>query len=907
MKKTDYEKKGKLFENWLNSTTGYIFIKNLDGIYESVSIENAHLMGVNSVDEVIGKNDYELYPKEIAESFIREDEEIKKYRQSRLYETVHEHTKKGRIVLETVKSPIFDKDGNIIGIQGISKDVTLIKELTQEVFEQSMQLNAIFDNIPPAVWFTDKDGKCIMVNKTFEIFYDVKQENLIGKDLKQILLEKKVISKTTAKNLTVDNLDIMNNNKKIFKDIFMRINGHNKVTEIYKSPMYDAVGNFQGILGLSFDITRRVQAERKLTRAKKNAEKANKAKSSFLANMSHEIRTPMNGIMGFIQLLSDTKLDSEQKDYVNEIKNSSEILLALLNNILDLSKIEAGKMQLENIEFNLRHVLEDIGTLSSSNAFEKNLEINVFCNTDIPETLIGDTTKLKQVLNNFVNNSIKFTEKGEINIIAELVKKNKEKATVKISISDTGVGISKENQEKVFGAFIQEDASITRKYGGTGLGLAISKDIINLMNGKIELKSAPKKGTTFSFIIDFDYKEDAKLDEIEKNNLSGLKILAFYENANGRKALSEYLKREDCYITCVSSTNDAMQKIETEENFDVIISDYKTTNTKGLDFIKNLKKIKKYENVPFIFISSRKDYKQFENNELVDGYIPKPIRKDDLIKCIKLVINNDKKQIISIDDIICKTGNENIKILLVEDNPTNQKLTEKMLQKAGFSCNISSNGKEALSALKSTKYDLVFMDCQMPVMDGYTATMKIRRRKELKDLPIIALTANAMNSDFNKCIDAGMNDYLTKPLKYDDLVSKIQKYANLNEDCEKIKSPDKKEQGIEQGKEYERVVELIKSELEFDEEIIYEILNDFLNDTETQLIRLKEEVIQKNYSQVAEIAHSIKGASGNLRINTLYEMAKKVEFMGKKKELTEALPAINDISEYIKLLKYTDK
>ena len=311
--------------------------------------------------------------------------------------------------------------------------------------------------------------------------------------------------------------------------------------------------------------------------------------------------------------------------------------------------------------------------------------------------------------------------------------------------------------------------------------------------------------------------------------------------------------------------------------------------------------------MPFIFISSRKDYKQFENNELVDGYIPKPVRKDDLIKCIKLVINNDKKQIISIDDIICKTGNKNIKILLVEDNPTNQKLTEKMLQKAGFSCNISSNGKEALSALKSTKYDLVFMDCQMPVMDGYTATMKIRRRKELKDLPIIALTANAMNSDFNKCIDAGMNDYLTKPLKYDDLISKIQKYANLNEDCEKIKSPDKKEQGIEQGKEYERVVELIKSELEFDEEIIYEILNDFLNDTETQLIRLKEEVIQKNYSQVAEIAHSIKGASGNLRINTLYEMAKKIEFMGKKKELTEALPAINDISEYIKLLKYTDK
>lgn len=902
MKKDGYEKRGKLFEDWLNSTTGYIFIKNLDGIYESVSIENARLMGLNSIDEVIGKNDYELYPKEIANSFIKEDEEIKKYRQSRLYETVHEHPEKGRIVLETVKSPIYDKNGNITGIQGISKDVTLIKELTQEVFEQSMQLNAIFDNIPPAVWFTDKDGKCIMVNKTFENFYGVKQENLIGKDLKQVLLEKNIISKTTVKHLTVDNSEIMNNNKKIFKDIFMRINGTNRVIEIYKSPMHDTFGKFQGILGLSFDITRRVQAERKLTRAKKNAEKANKAKSTFLANMSHEIRTPMNGIMGFIQLLADTNLDLEQKDYVNEIKNSSEILLTLLNNILDLSKIEAGKMQLENVEFNLRHILEDIGTLSSSNAFEKNLEINILCNSDIPETLIGDTTKLKQVLNNFVNNSIKFTEKGEINIFAELLKRTKEKATVKISISDTGVGISKENQEKVFGAFIQEDASITRKYGGTGLGLAISKDIINLMNGKIELKSKLKKGTTFSFIIDFDYKEDKNFAENKKIDLSNLKILVVNNNENGCKVLCEYLKNSNCYITCVSNINEAMQKIQKDENFDVILSDYKMTNPKGLEFAKSFKRLKKYKNVPFVLMSSRKDYKQFENNELIDGYIPKPIRKEDLIETIKSIKKTDNNNAIIEKNITYEITNKNINILLVEDNPTNQKLTEKMLQKAGFSCDISSNGKEALSALKSKKYDLVFMDCQMPVMDGYTATTKIRRNKKLKDLPIIALTANAMNSDFNRCIDAGMNDYLSKPLKYDDLVNKIQEYIS-SEDNTKELSQHVEEFNINHTKEREHVIELVKSEFGFDEETITELLDDFLKDTETQLSSLKEEVIQKDYIGVSEIAHSIKGASGNLRINTLYDLLKKLEFMGKNKELAEALNVMDEIFDYLKLLK----
>ena len=633
------------------------------------------------------------------------------------------------------------------------------------------------------------------------------------------------------------------------------------------------------------------------------------AKSTFLANMSHEIRTPMNGIMGFVQLLSGTKLDEEQRDYVNEIERSSVILLNLLNDILDLSKVEAGKMTLENIDFNLRYVIEDVGTLASSNASHKNLEINVLCHSNIPEKLIGDPNRLKQVLNNFVNNAIKFTECGEINIIASLVEKFDDKVKLKFTISDTGIGISKENQEKIFESFTQADDSTTRKYGGTGLGLTISKNFIQMMNGEVSVQSEPGKGSTFEFTAEFKIsnKSDNEMNILELSEMKNLKVLIIDDNKTNLKVLSHYLKYYECDISEALDAEVALEIINNKD-FDLILSDYCMPKIDGLEFSKKVYEINK--NIPIIILSSRMKISECRNANLpnIRGYLAKPIRKNDLINCILVVLGKKSNELVTEETLNVISKDLNLKILLAEDNLINQKLTSKMFSKAGLSCDIANNGKEAIEAINNNTYDIVFMDCQMPVLDGYKATQEIRKNPKYKDLTIIALTANAMSSDFKKCIDAGMNDYLSKPLKYEKLIDKINEYAKDKTNNEVNTKPDEnntqqtaKSFQIDETKLNE-VIENVKKEFGFDDDIVKELLNDFSENTRTQLKELEEAIIKKDTEQVTQIAHSIKGAAGNLRMNEIFELSKKLEFMGRENNLSEAMQTFEDLKYNFLLL-----
>ncbi len=532
----------------------------------------------------------------------------------------------------------------------------------------------------------------------------------------------------------------------------------------------------------------------------------NSAKSEFLANMSHEIRTPMNGILGFVQMLEFTKLDFEQKDFVMEIKKSSNNLLKLLNEILDLSKIESGKMEMELVAFSPRYVVEDVATLVSSAASLKNIEITAFCHSNVPDRLLGDPTRLRQVLNNLVNNSLKFTEQGEISISVEFLSKkinkntNEEKSRLLFKIKDTGIGIAKDSQEKIFESFVQADNSTTRKYGGTGLGLTISKKIIDAMNGSVSIESEVGKGSTFAFEVEFlmsDLKAEKKL-EFSKN-LNNLTILVVDDIESNRKIVEHYLEDYTCKVYSAPSVNSALEILSAENiTFNLILTDYHMPEKDGFDFVKILKNNERFKNIPIIMLTSMAymgDHKKAQEMKM-DGYLTKPIRKKELIDCISIVIDpsyskskEENENKIVTRHVIAEIHKEKrTKILLVEDNLINQKLILKMLSNAGFDCDVANNGQEAVETVFKNSYNIVLMDCQMPIMDGYEATRQIRKieaenEKEggkIAHIPIIALTANAMVGDSEACMKAGMDDYLSKPIDYKLLMEKIAAHCALD-------------------------------------------------------------------------------------------------------------------------------
>ncbi|HNB53577.1 MAG TPA: response regulator, partial [Anaerolineales bacterium] len=660
------------------------------------------------------------------------------------------------------------------------RDRTAQKEAMQEIERQKQYFEALVDASPVAIVILDSAHQIVSCNPAFESLFGYTQAEILNRDLDELVTNG--LERPEAEALTHA---VLEGGAVHEFGVRRRKDGSTIDVELLGVPVM--IGqNMVGGLGLYHDIT-------ELLRARREAEQAARIKSEFLANMSHEIRTPMNGVLGMLQLLMNTSLSLEQKDYLETANSSAEALLGLLNDILDFSKIEAGQLILETIDFDLRTTVEGVVFSFAKRADEKGLELASLINYDLPARVTGDPGRLRQILNNLIGNALKFTHEGEVIIRVSLHQMTEENISLKFTVSDTGIGIPPSRQAAIFERFSQADSSTTRKYGGSGLGLAISQQLVHLMGGEIGVESTLGRGSTFWFTAVFGkLTEEAAAAVAIPVNLTNLRVLIVDDSATNRLILTKTLERMGCLVHGLAHGSDAIPYLLDQKalgrEVHLVLLDMQTPEDDAEETLQKIKAHPFLGEMPTIVLTSvgqRGDVARLREKGC-DGYLVKPVRQQQLYEAIAAILRkkdheDDDDSSIVTQHTLSEKRRQDLRILLVEDNLVNQKLAVALLTKYGYPVDAVENGAQAVEAVQQGHYNLILMDVQMPVMDGFEATLQIRRLETGgHHTPIIAMTANAMKGDRERCLEAGMDDYVSKPIRADEFQEKVSSWVKFH-------------------------------------------------------------------------------------------------------------------------------
>jgi two-component system, sensor histidine kinase and response regulator len=871
------------FRGIVEAADDIIFRTDGDGRFVYVNPAACETLGYGEA-ELHGRAFLELVREDYREQARRFYEDQREQRMPNTYCEFPMSARDGREIWVGQRAQLVVEDGRFTGLQALARDITERKLLQQTVEREREQLRQIVSHAPVAMAMLDREGRHIAHSARWLRYLAVEDPSLVGRTLAEAwpgmpARYHEVFARALAGEVVIEP-----------EDVIGRADGSQAFLRWTVHPWRDGQGAIGGVVLVAQNIEL-------LVRARQEALEASRLKSEFVANMSHEIRTPMNGVIGMTHLLLDTPLSPEQREYAEVIDQSGRALLEVIEDILDYSKIEAGRMDVDVVDFDLSRVVHEVLAGSAGAAQAKRLELACLIHHDVPRALRGDPGRLRQVLTNLVGNAVKFTDEGEVVVRVTLEEASSDSALVRFEVSDTGIGVDDALASRLFQSFVQADGSSSRRHGGTGLGLAISKRLVTLMGGEIGLARRAGRGSTFQFTVPFGRQpSEAPARPARPARLAGRRVLVVDDNATNRRILREQLGHWGMRVAVADGGAKALavlrQAAAAGTTFDLAILDLRMPGMDGLALASAIKELHTPGDLKLVLLTSfgQRGHGAEASRIGISAYLTKPVDEADLYdSLVEVLASGPRPQHRLVTRHSLREARPRIAahVLVAEDNEVNQKVAVRILERLGYKVDVADDGDEALEACEQTRYDVVLMDVQMPGLDGFEVVRRIREREQGgRRTPIVAMTASAMKGDRERCLEGGMDDYVAKPVTPDALDTVLRRFVSVARPTLPAAPSDAAEG--ESGLLDEATVATLIS-LDDDGTLMDELVTTFLSLVPGRLASIREAARKDDPSGLERAAHALGGSCANLGCRRMASLCAQLEVLGRSGSVEGAL------------------